>query len=84
MGGDVAESVGIAHEIVAAGKGRGTAASDTRDAAMIFRESGVSLILFAGGDGTARDMLEAIQDSVPVIGIPCGVKNAFGRICYRS
>ncbi len=47
---------------------------DTIDAARVMERNGARLILFAGGDGTARDILAAIGDRVPVAGIPCGVK----------
>jgi predicted polyphosphate/ATP-dependent NAD kinase len=37
-------------------------------------KSGIDLLVFCGGDGTARDILHAVQMKVPVIGVPTGVK----------
>ena len=48
--------------------------TDTEEAAKKMLEKGVDLILFAGGDGTARNIYNAIGSQVPVIGIPAGVK----------
>jgi len=51
-----------------------SSAGDTRRLARLMAGAGVDLILFAGGDGTARDVLDAVGGSVPVLGIPAGVK----------
>lgn len=51
-----------------------TGAQDTIRAAREFAENDVDLIFFAGGDGTARDILQAVGDRVPMLGIPAGVK----------
>lgn len=49
-------------------------AEDTRRAALAMVDAGADLIVFCGGDGTARDILEAVGQRVPVLGIPSGVK----------
>ena len=51
-----------------------TTSSDTKEAAKKMAESGVDILLFAGGDGTARDIYTAIGESIVVLGIPTGVK----------
>lgn len=47
---------------------------DTLAAAKSFMELGVDLIIFCGGDGTARDIISKVEKNVPVLGIPSGVK----------
>ena len=47
---------------------------DTIKAAREMERAGVELILFAGGDGTARNIYTAVENRVPVLGIPAGVK----------
>jgi predicted polyphosphate/ATP-dependent NAD kinase len=49
-------------------------AQDTRSAARMFLEAGVEMILFCGGDGTARDIFDSVGTDIPILGIPAGVK----------
>jgi predicted polyphosphate/ATP-dependent NAD kinase len=51
-----------------------TSADDTRMAARELLAAGVDIIVFAGGDGTARDIYDVVGQQCPVLGIPAGVK----------
>lgn len=52
-----------------------TTREDTMEAVRHFIENGVEIILFCGGDGTARDVFQSLSGKeTPVIGIPGGVK----------
>jgi len=52
---------------------RESTAKDTKQTCQLFIGR-VDLVVFCGGDGTARDVLDALGDSVPVVGVPSGVK----------
>lgn len=51
-----------------------TRASDTKHALMEMVKIGVELLIFVGGDGTARDVFDVIDGRIPVLGVPAGVK----------
>jgi len=51
-----------------------TTADDTKKACQELMKQGIDLIVFCGGDGTARDIFEIVKNSVPLLGIPSGVK----------
>jgi len=55
-------------------KSKKTTAIDTKNACLKFLEKQVDLILFCGGDGTARDIFEVVSNKIPILGIPSGVK----------
>jgi predicted polyphosphate/ATP-dependent NAD kinase len=74
MGADVAKAAGFDVQAIEGAAAAETSAEDTRRVARALRERGVWLILFAGGDGTARDILDAVGSDFPILGIPAGVK----------
>ena len=51
-----------------------SSAEDTKLCAQVMKEQGVDLLVFCGGDGTARDICEGVGTDVTVLGIPAGVK----------
>lgn len=51
-----------------------TTADDTRRTAESFLATDVDLVLFGGGDGTARDVSQVLEGRIPMLGVPCGVK----------
>ena len=55
-----------------------TTAATTRQLVRRFADGGVQLVVFAGGDGTARDIAAVVGTDVPVLGIPAGVKMRSG------
>lgn len=75
MGERVTRECSFAPEVLGIIHRQKTTAQDTINAAMAMAERKVDLILFAGGDGTARNLLDALRHvDLPVIGIPAGVK----------
>lgn len=73
MGEEEALSLGFEPTVLEKGR-ENLGSKDTEEAAKKMLEEGVELLLFAGGDGTARNIYNAIGNKIPVIGIPAGVK----------
>lgn len=74
MGENVVQELGWDYELIETPHAQKPSAQDTKNAAAALKKMGMDLIVFAGGDGTARDVCEVIQDACPVLGIPAGVK----------
>ena len=74
MGADAVRAGGFEPVITGTINPGPTTPQDTQNAARAMRRLDVSLLLFAGGDGTARDIYRAIGSEIPALGIPAGVK----------
>jgi predicted polyphosphate/ATP-dependent NAD kinase len=86
MGDDALRAAGFAAEIVHRAAAE-PSARDTILAVEAFLARHVDLVLFCGGDGTARDICALTGETVPVLGIPAGVKmysGAFGVTPART
>ncbi len=51
-----------------------TTAEDTKEISRLLKAQQIDVLVFVGGDGTARDVCAAISTSIPVLGVPAGVK----------
>ncbi len=76
MGEDEAKAAGIPVTVLPMRPSSETSAEDTMRAVELMVEMPVDLVVFVGGDGTARDVLNAMKslNEVPVLGVPSGVK----------
>ncbi len=74
MGGDLAQEMGFATRVLGCAAGVASTAEDTCNAARALLAAKVDLVLFAGGDGTARNICETLGECIPVLGVPAGVK----------
>ena len=73
MGADVIKGKGIDFEVIGEIGGT-TSAKDTKRIAKQMVKKGIDLLIFCGGDGTARDIYDAIGLEKPVVAVPGGVK----------
>jgi len=73
MGEDEARNCGFACTVLGKSKNE-TSAEDTMEVASGIIDVGVDLLVFCGGDGTARDILNVVETNLPVLGVPTGVK----------
>jgi predicted polyphosphate/ATP-dependent NAD kinase len=75
MGSSITDALALDTTVVGSRRSdRSTVAEDTRVAAAEMAARGVDLLVFVGGDGTARDIYDATEGKVAVLGVPAGVK----------
>jgi len=77
MGEDIFKRYDLDYKVVYNVESEKTTCEDTRKACQRFMNENVDLILFCGGDGTARDVysiVKKVKKDLPILGIPSGVK----------
>jgi predicted polyphosphate/ATP-dependent NAD kinase len=75
MGKNQLEAVGIKNIRIVYFPPKDTTSSiDTKNACKKFQETPLNILVFCGGDGTARDIFAIVDKEIPLLGIPAGVK----------
>ncbi len=76
MGANEVQKAGLKTDILPMPFKEETTAEDTKLAIRLMAKSAVELAVFVGGDGTARDILDAMRNkaNLLVLGVPSGVK----------
>lgn len=74
MGEHTAKALGFHTQVVYRLENRLTTELDTEQAVSALITKDIDLLLFAGGDGTARNVCHIVEDKFPVLGIPAGCK----------
>ena len=73
MGADIVKDVGIDFEIIGE-IGKETTEEDTKRIAKQMVTKSIDLLIFCGGDGTARDIFDSVGLEKPIVALPAGVK----------
>ena len=74
LGADLVKELGFSCVVMESGDSDATTAEDTRALSSWLQDQGMDLILFVGGDGTARDICATANESAVFLGVPAGVK----------
>jgi predicted polyphosphate/ATP-dependent NAD kinase len=78
MGEEAATEAGLEFEVADVDIAEETSPTDTHACVLALSDAGVGMVVFVGGDGTARDILDAVEknklDELLVLGVPSGVK----------
>jgi predicted polyphosphate/ATP-dependent NAD kinase len=73
MGENIASELAFEHKVLHSNFGQ-TESGDTQALASKLVKENVDLILFVGGDGTARNICSVVNTQIPVLGVPGGCK----------
>ncbi len=78
MGADIVKNTNLPFETIDIAINEKTSSEDTRKCVAALYAADVRLLVFVGGDGTARDILDSVNenhlDDLLVLGVPSGVK----------